>query len=76
MGIVTVKDLFLWCKEEVGRGNGDRKIYISRDDEGNGFHPLYYGFVTDPEEISSYINGYCMFDSLGDNTENDIAILG
>lgn len=76
MGILTIKELMWLCHGEVERGNGERKIYISRDDEGNGFHPLYYGFTSESNEILQYINGFFMIDSLDDNTENDIALLG
>ena len=46
----TVNDLLELCKQEVENGNGDRKILLSNDDEGNGYHALYYDF-TPAEEI-------------------------
>lgn len=45
MAVVTVNDLLEMCNEQVSKGNGKKKVYISRDDEGNGFHALYYGFT-------------------------------
>lgn len=39
---ITVKELFYSCKDAIERGYGDRKILISDDDEGNGFHTMYY----------------------------------
>lgn len=41
---ITVKELLLLCSKEVKKGNGDKHILISDDDEGNGFHTLFYGF--------------------------------
>lgn len=40
----TVNDLFNICKEEQIKGNGNKKILISSDDEGNEFHVLFFGF--------------------------------
>jgi hypothetical protein len=46
---ITVKQLFELCEEQIVKGNEDKKIMISQDDEGNGFHYLWYSFST-PEE--------------------------
>ena len=50
---MTVSDLLTACEEQVAKGNGNRHIQISRDDEGNGFHPLYYQFTDDGVEIQA-----------------------
>lgn len=49
--IYTVKDLLDACSEQVSKGNGNKKVYISRDDEGNGYHALFYGFTDDPKAM-------------------------
>ena len=41
----TVGDLFLLCIGQILKGNKDKHIQISCDDEGNGFHTLFYGFT-------------------------------
>ena len=46
MGI-TVKELYESCKTQVEKGNGNKLILISSDDEGNDFHTLYYLFQDD-----------------------------
>lgn len=46
MKLLTVKDLYKECKKQMNLGNGDRVIMISDDDEGNGYHYLYYSFIT------------------------------
>lgn len=51
MGIMTVNELLEECKKLKKKGLGDRQVYISQDDEGNGFHPLFYAFQTDAEEV-------------------------
>lgn len=45
METITVKQLLQACKEEVAKGNGDKYILISGDDEGNSFHELFYLFT-------------------------------
>lgn len=47
--ILSVKDLYNECKTQIERGNGDRKIMISQDDEGNGYHYLFFGMATGEE---------------------------
>lgn len=42
MKVITVEGLFLICKEQIKAGNGSKKIMISDDDEGNGYHYLFY----------------------------------
>ena len=42
--MVTVEELMVLCAEEVKKGNGKKEIFISDDDEGNGFHQLFYAF--------------------------------
>lgn len=43
---LTVKQLKDLCMKEIQKGNGNKVIMISRDDEGNGFHYLWYSFQT------------------------------
>lgn len=38
-----IKDIYEWCKREMKKGNGNLKVQISNDEEGNGYHGLYYG---------------------------------
>lgn len=49
---ITVKELLYYCKIQVARGNGDKHILISTDDEGNGYHTLFYDFQDDPDDIN------------------------
>lgn len=43
---MTVKELLYACKMQVAAGNGDKKVWVSNDDEGNGFHQISYEFTT------------------------------
>jgi hypothetical protein len=55
--MITVKELLKACQEQVAKGNGDKGILLSRDDEGNSYHSCFYLFsedvfeFTDPEEM-------------------------
>ena len=70
--IYTVKDLLDACSEQVSKGNGNKKVYISRDDEGNGYHALFYGFTDDPKTMKE-LDEWC--DDL-DGKYDDKVILG
>lgn len=43
---ITVGQLYQLCKKEIMKGNADKAIMISQDDEGNGYHYLWYAFQT------------------------------
>lgn len=66
---MTINKLFKLCKEQIAKGNGNKFIVISDDNEGNGFHGLFYGFG-DASEWNEYI-----YDSAETDTKN-LVILG
>ena len=72
MKAVTINELRGLCMEQAKKGNGEKKILISADDEGNGYHELFYGFLESFEYIKDYQLPY------GVNSENinDYIILG
>ena len=51
---LTVFDLYEYCRAVMNEGLADYEVYISDDEEGNGFHPLYFGFDTNEENIKKY----------------------
>ena len=55
MGQITVNELFELCTKEIENGNGNKNIVISDDNEGNGFHGLFYGFTEVTEDLSQDI---------------------
>ena len=67
---MTVIQLLQLCQQEVQNGNGNKVIVISDDNEGNGYHGLFYGFTKDVADFVDYI-----FDSCDDGCKNTI-ILG
>ena len=70
---LTIKDLKKICEQEIKNGFGDRYVLISNDDEGNGYHGLFFGFNTDQNEIDA-VADWGMFH---DNVEaKSVVLLG
>ncbi len=53
--MMTVKDLEKACNEQIKKGNGDKIIMLSGDDEGNSFHYMFYLFTDDEESIKTLL---------------------
>lgn len=69
---ITVNELLKMCQQEVANGNGDRAIVIGDDNEGNGYHGMFFGFTKIEEEDKKY---YLISDSQ-EYDINKILILG
>ena len=75
MQIFTIKQLAKLCKQEIAKGNGEKQIVISNDEEGNGYHGLYFGFTPcDKVFDTSPYSPFCM-ELQGEDMSNFI-ILG
>lgn len=70
---LTIKDLKRFVDEQMKKGNGDKFIVISDDNEGNGYHGLFYQFTDDVEDIKML--GNMIYDSVEDDPTK-IVILG
>lgn len=44
MGTITINELLKACQHQVKLGNGDRKVMLSGDDEGNSYHECFFLF--------------------------------
>ena len=73
MNALTVKELERLCREQIAAGNGAKVVLISCDDEGNGFHTLYFGFTDNKDTIELYDEMDMFHD--GNNPE-DVVLLG
>lgn len=60
---MTVEMLLKLCIKEYQKGNGNKVIVISDDNEGNGYHGMFYGF-SDAVEMDSQLREF------GDSIEN------
>ena len=73
---ITVKVLYELVQKEMLKGNGDKMIVLSDDNEGNGYHGMFFGFVSAPKTVKATIdasNG--VYDSVSENPK-EIVILG
>ena len=53
MNAITVAELYARCKIQMLKGNADKTILISSDDEGNSFHQLFFAFADDITAIEN-----------------------
>ena len=70
MDHLTVRELLKFCQQEVAKGNGDKHIVVADDNEGNGYHGLFYAFTDCTEDYQDEI-----YDSQY-SSEKDTIILG
>ena len=55
MNGITINELLRHCLKQVKKGNGNKVIYLSNDDEGNGYHKMYYVFTDkDLQDLDSW----------------------
>lgn len=70
MSQITVEQLLVLCREAINEGHGKKNIVISDDNEGNGYHGMFYGFSTIDEYTEELI-----YDSKT-KSKDDTIILG
>lgn len=70
---LTVLQLRTFCQQQIKKGNENKKILITQDDEGNGYHNLFYGFSDDPDEIKEVMD-FCFFPNIEDDIENYVLL--
>ncbi len=75
MGQITLKDLQKHINEVLREHPElkDRKVVVSNDNEGNGFHGLFYGITFEFEDVEPYVDD--IYDSC-ETDPNKIVILG
>lgn len=70
---LTVRQLAKFCDALVKKGLGGKHVLITTDDEGNGYHTLFYQFTTDEAEIKECAEAGLFHD---DNDPNEVVLLG
>ena len=68
---ITVKELYDHLADVIEKGYGNKHILISTDEEGNGYHPLFFGVTTDYDQIKMCAN----WGLFTDNNDPDIVVL-
>ena len=73
MGQIKLKDLYQSCKEQMEAGNGEKSLILSDDNEGNGYHGMFFTLtVITPENVDGFVG------LIGDNADNihNIIVVG
>lgn len=70
--IITIDELYSILRTERTKGNGKKRILLSTDDEGNGYHPLFFGVSPVTDDFS-----YAFFYGVSfEDAKNNCVILG
>lgn len=72
---ITVNQLYAILRNCIKNGNGGKKILISDDDEGNGYHELFFG-ITPSKDIISMVGANLPFNVTEEDAINNYVILG
>lgn len=73
---ITIEQLYLECAKQIKAGNGKRHIMISSDDEGNGFHELFYGFSNDIDFTEPWTAGMLPYGVTAQQAKKSYITLG
>jgi hypothetical protein len=68
MKTLTIDELYSILRCERIKGNGSKKILISDDDEGNGYHECFFGVTPVSEDLIAYafLHGVSKEDAMKD----------
>lgn len=73
MDVLTIDELYRELAKERKKGNGSKKILVSDDEEGNGFHPCFFGVTPMSEDLIAYAHIYGVSE---DDDINDFVVVG
>lgn len=78
MNQITVDDLYKALAQARKDGFGRKKILLSNDDEGNGYHECFFTVATDVKSFGFGEWGAAMlpFGVSPEEAENDYVIIG
>ena len=75
---ITVQKLASLLMQEIAKGNGKKKVMLSNDDEGNGYHEMFFGVTDIDGNMASMFEAMSYMLPYGVNAENisNYVILG
>lgn len=79
MGTITVDELYNALGRAREAGFGSKKILLSNDDEGNGYHECFYTISTDVKSFGFgdvWAAGMLPYGVSPEDAENDYVIIG
>lgn len=74
--IYTIDTLYEELAKARKAGLGSKKILLSADDEGNEFHPMFYGITTNMDEMFGGVYPPFVHSVDTDEAIKDYVILG
>lgn len=72
---LTVRELARELMSLVYRGQGNKYLVAADDEEGNGYHGLFFGATSDPNDIQEIVKGVGIYDSV-ETDPTKIVIIG
>lgn len=79
MNTITVDELYKALGQARKAGFGSKKILLSNDDEGNGYHECFYTVSTDVKSFgfdNVWAAGMLPYGVSPEDAENDYVIIG
>jgi len=70
---IKLKDLYAACKEQMALGNGEKVLVVSDDNEGNGFHGMFFTITPIEPKMKGYYESLIM-DSCETNADNILLV--
>lgn len=73
---MTVHQLFLELMSLVNKGQGNKKVILADDSEGNGFHGCFYSITSDPITVKETIANSNGLVESNEEDPNNLIIIG
>ena len=70
---IKLKDLYAACKKQMEMGNGEKFLVVSNDNEGNGFHGMFFTVSVIRKKDRRYYESLIM-DSCETNADNILLV--
>jgi hypothetical protein len=70
---MKLKDLYKACQKLMKEGKGEKTLILSDDNEGNGYHGMFYTLTEISDEDAKYYQG-CVYDTNEEEVTNCIVV--
>jgi hypothetical protein len=70
---IKLKELYDECKKQMALGNGEKFLVVSDDNEGNGFHGMFFTITPIEPKMKDYYE-HLIMDSCETNADNILLV--
>ena len=70
---IKLKELYVECKKQMALGNGEKVLVVSDDNEGNGFHGMFFTITPIEPKMKDYYE-HLIRDSCETNADNILLV--